>query len=103
MRTIMAKFKLRPDKQEEGEQALAEMVAAVAADEPGALLYMVSRSASDPSEVIFFEAYKDGEAMSAHMSTPHFKALQVKLAQLIDPTSVKIERGEQIAGVLRGA
>jgi len=101
MVTVMAKFKLRPEKQAEGEKALAEMVAAVEANEPGALLYMVSRSQSDPTEVTFFEAYADGDALSTHMNTPHFKNLQVQLAQLIDPASVKIERMEEIAGVRR--
>ena len=101
MTAILAQFKLKPDKQAEAEAALAEMVAAVEANEPGATLYIAHRSQKDPTLITFFEAYADGDAFTAHTQTPHMANLQRVLAQLADLSTVRIERLERIAGFTR--
>jgi len=98
---ILAQFKLKPDKQAEAEAALAEMVAAVEANEPGAVLYIAHRSQKDPTLITFFEAYADGDAFRAHTATPHFINLQRVLAQVADLSTVRIERLDRIAGFVR--
>ena len=101
MTAILAQFKLKPDKQAEAEAALAEMVAAVEANEPGAVLYIAHRSQKDPTLIIFFEAYADGDAFTAHTQTPHFQNLQRVLAQVADLSTVRIERLDRVAGFAR--
>ncbi len=101
MTAILAQFKLKPEKQAEAEAALAEMVAAVEANEPGATLYIAHRSQKDPTLITFFEAYADGDAFRAHTQTPHMANLQRALAQLADLSTVRIERLDRIAGFTR--
>ena len=94
MTAILAQFKIKPEKQAEAEKALAEMVAAVEANEPGATLYIAHRSQKDPTLITFFEAYADDDAFRAHTATPHFQDLQRVLAQVADLSTVRIERLE---------
>ena len=101
MIAILAQFKIKPEMQAEAEKALAEMVAAVEANEPGAVLYIAHRSQKDPTPITFFEAYADGDAFRAHTATPHFQNLQRVLAQVADLSTVRIERLERIAGFTR--
>ncbi len=101
MTTRLAQFKIRPGKEAEAEKALSEMVAAVEANEPGALAYIAHRSQKEPTEITFFEVYADAEAASAHKKTPHYATLQRSLTQLADLSTVKIVRLERIAGFAR--
>lgn len=101
MTTVIARFKVQPGKEAEAEEALKEMAAAVEANEPGALAYIVHRSQADPAEVIFFEVYADRDAFKAHTQTPHMAAFQGKLAGLADLSTVKIDRMDRFAGFVR--
>ncbi len=101
MITIIAQLKILPGKESEAEKALAEMAAAVEANEPGALAYLMHRSQRDPTDVTVFEVYADGEAFSTHGQTSHMTALRASLAQVADLTAVKIDRLERFAGFTR--
>ncbi len=101
MITIIARLKIKPGNEAEAEKALSEMAAAVEANEPGALAYLMHRNQREPADVTVFEVYADGEAFSAHGQTAHMATLQGKLAQLADLTAVKIERLERFAGFVR--
>ena len=101
MTAILTQLKIKPEKQAEAEKALAEMVAAVEANEPGATLYIAHRSQKDPTLITFFEAYADDVAFRAHTGSPQFMALQATLAQAADLSTVRIERLERIAGFTR--
>ncbi len=101
MTTILARFKVQPGKEAEAEKALNEMAAAVEANEPGALLYVFNRSQKEPSEITVFEVYADGEAFDAHGQSPHMGQFRAAFASVFDPTAVKIERLERVAGFVR--
>ena len=101
MIAILAQFKIKPEMQAEAEKALAEMVAAVEANEPGAVLYIAHRSQKDPTLITFFEAYADGDAFTAHTQTPHMANLQRALGEFADLSTVRIERLDRIAGFTR--
>ncbi len=101
MTTILAQFKVQPGKEDEAEKALNEMAAAVEANEPGALAYIMHRSQKDPDEITVFEVYADAEALNAHGQTSHMAQFRSNFASLFDPASVKIERLERIAGFVR--
>ena len=101
MITIIARFKIRPGNEAEVEKTATEMAAAVEANEPGALVYLMHRSQRDPTDITFFEVYADGEALSAHGQTAHMTTHGGKFAQLADLSATKIERLERVAGFVR--
>lgn len=51
-----------------GPQSLAE---------PGCLGYEVFRSVDDPASLLLVEHYRDGAALDAHLSSPHYQELVV--------------------------
>jgi quinol monooxygenase YgiN len=63
----------------EGEAAAAADIIArfvpEARKEPGLELLMVNQCATNPSEFLFYEVFKDAAAFEAHQQTPHFKTL----------------------------
>jgi quinol monooxygenase YgiN len=101
MITIIARIKIKPGNEAEAEKAATEMAAAVEANEPGAIAYLMHRNQRDPTDITVFEVYEDTEAFAAHGQTAHMAALQGKLAQVADLTAIKIERLERFAGFVR--
>jgi quinol monooxygenase YgiN len=101
MITIYAFFKINPGKEAEAEQAINEMVSAVEANEPGALMYVMHRGQQDPLEVHVFEMYKDGAAAATHAGSEHMNAFRQKFRDVFDPASVKIVQLDRVAGVQR--
>ncbi len=101
MTTVIASFNIKEDKQAEAEEALKEMAAAVESNEPGALAYAIHRDEKDHTRIVFFEMYTDRDAFKTHTQSAHFAALQPKLAQFADMSTVKIVRLERIAGFMR--
>ena len=101
MTTILAQFKIQPGKETEAKKTLSEMAAAVEANEPGALAYLMHRSQRDPTDITVFEVYADDEALSTHNQTPHMAQLRSAFGPVFDPASLKIERLERFAGFIR--
>ncbi len=59
-------------------EAAADIIARFAPEarkEPGLELLMVNRSATNPSEFLFYEVFKDAAAFEAHQQTRHFKTM----------------------------
>lgn len=101
MINLIARFKIQAGKEDEGVRQLQTMTHAVKANEPGALAYMCHRSKEDPSEVIFFESYKDEEALKAHRKTEHMKQMGAVFPDLfVGPP--KIELLDTVEGFMRG-
>jgi quinol monooxygenase YgiN len=63
----------------EGEaEAAADIITRFAPEarkEPGLELLMVNQCATNPSQFLFYEVFRDAEAFEAHQQTPHFKTL----------------------------
>jgi quinol monooxygenase YgiN len=58
--------------------AAADIIARFAPEarkEPGLELLMVNQCATNPSEFLFYEVFKDAAAFEAHQQTLHFKTL----------------------------
>ena len=98
--TQLAKFKLNMENEAEGLQALKDLCAAVEANEPGVLAYICHRSAKSPDELVFFEVYKDDEALKAHGRTPHMAKMRMAFATLFRPP-LEVTRLERIGGFAR--
>ncbi len=101
MITIIARLVIKEGKEDAALEALNKMAEGVEANEPGTLAYVVHRSIDNPSEIVFFELYGDGEAAKAHSGGDSMKAFQAGFADIFDVSQVKIERLERFGGVLR--
>ena len=77
------------------EEALRSMVSKVEAEE-GTLMYSLHRSQKDPTQFLFYEKYKNAEALKAHSKTPYFKELFGVLQSLIDGDP-EIEMYDEVA------
>lgn len=98
MVTLIFRAKMKPGKESDAVNLMTKMVASVKANEPGALFYGFHRPQEDPSELVFYEAYADDEAFKTHSSTAHMGEMRGAFAELFDPTTVKLERLDHVAG-----
>ncbi len=76
---IVATLKIQDGKAAEFEAAFKEAMAAVRANEPGNLFYELVKSRTDPTVYKVLEGYTDADAIAAHSSSDHYKALGPKL------------------------
>ena len=81
-------------------RALKELCAAVEKNEPGVLVYLCRRVTKKPDELVFFEVYKDDEALKAHSKTPHFAKLRSGFASLFR-LPLDVTRLDRVAGYAR--
>lgn len=99
MITIVAKLQAAPGKEEELKAALTKMVAAVKANEAGAVpTYSLHVAKDDPSMFLFYEQYASAEAQDAHGKTSHMAELGASLRGNLAGRPV-IEAYTQIASV----
>ena len=75
---ITAKFPVRPEDADAWPEISRSFTEATRA-EPGCLWFAWSRSLDDPNEYVLVEAFRDGEAASAHVTSDHFRAAQKEL------------------------
>ena len=71
MYSVMVTMTVRPQEREAFERALAELAAAVKADEPGALCYHVLRSRDQPTRYRVLEIYASKDAFKTHLNSAH--------------------------------
>jgi quinol monooxygenase YgiN len=71
---VIAKLTARPGSEEAFETAFLDMAAQVKANEPGNLLYQLTKSRTEPSVYKVLEVYADQAALEAHRASEHFKA-----------------------------
>ncbi|HEY1486652.1 MAG TPA: putative quinol monooxygenase [Micromonosporaceae bacterium] len=75
---ITAKFRIKPEHAEQWPEISHEFTTATR-NEPGCLWFDWSRSLADPTEYVLVEAFRDGDAGRAHVTSEHFKAAQKTL------------------------
>lgn len=94
---VVAKLKARQENLEEMKDALLDMVSKVK-DEEGTLVYTLHQDLGNPAVFLFYEKYKDVDALTAHSSTPHFKALFKTIKTLLDGDP-EIAMYNELAGI----
>src|ERR1043165_7891343 len=82
---ITAKFRVRPQDADRWLDIVGAFTEATRA-EPGCLWFDWSRSLDDPSEYVLVEAFRDGDAGGAHVTSAHFKQAQQELPQYLVAT-----------------
>ncbi len=72
---ITAKFRIKPEDADRWAEISAPFTHATRA-EPGCLWFDWSRSLDDPTEYVLVEAFRDGDAGAAHVTSEHFQQAQ---------------------------
>jgi quinol monooxygenase YgiN len=76
---IVATLKIQDGKADEFEAVFAELSAKVRANEPGSLLYQLTRSRAEAGTYKVLELYKDEAAINAHRGADYFRELGAKM------------------------
>jgi quinol monooxygenase YgiN len=79
---IIARFETKPDYRERWPELIAPLIAATRAEQ-GNLWFDWSRSLDNPAEYVLVEAFRDGDARAAHITSDHFKAAVRDLPQAL--------------------
>ncbi|MBS0412126.1 MAG: antibiotic biosynthesis monooxygenase [Proteobacteria bacterium] len=80
---IVATLKVQDGKGPELEAVFAELAPLVRANEPGNVLYQLTKSRTDPNTYKVLELYKDQEAVAAHGGSAHFKEHSPKMGAVL--------------------
>jgi quinol monooxygenase YgiN len=76
---VVATLKVQDGKQQEFEKIFLDLAQQVRANEPGNLVYQLTKSRNDATVYKVLELYKDQDALSAHGQTDYFKAAGAKM------------------------
>ena len=83
---LIAKLKVKEGKGKEFEAAFKPLAEKVNSDaEPGALLYQLCKSRSDPNTYVVMEMYRDQAAIDEHRTTPHFTEIFPIVGAFLEP------------------
>jgi quinol monooxygenase YgiN len=77
---IVATLKVAEGKNAEFEAVFTDLAKQVRANEPGNLLYQLTKSRADAQTYKVLELYTDQAAVGHHMQTDYFKASGAKMA-----------------------
>jgi quinol monooxygenase YgiN len=102
MITQLARFEAQKGKETEAYAALKKMAEAVKANEPGCLMYAVTRGQVNPQEIYVYEMYQDQEAFDAHRRTDHLRELQSKFDKFLERSAFNVEMLDEVGGFIRG-
>ncbi len=76
MFVLTVRMKARKEKQEELEKLLHDYAVKIRQNEPDNLIYNWHRKLDDPTQLFFYEMYKDREAWTEkHMTKPYVKEI----------------------------
>jgi quinol monooxygenase YgiN len=71
---VVAVLKVQPDKTADFEKVFLDLAAKVKANEPGCLIYQLTKSRTEAGTYKVLELYASEEALKAHGSSDYFKA-----------------------------
>ncbi len=96
MITITAILRARPGCEDTMRQALLDVAANVAANEPGTLGFFISRKCDDPAVFTTYERFADRAAMDAHNNSAAVARCFAILRPILDG-DVVLETCEEIS------
>ena len=76
---IVATIKVQDGKQADFEAVFLELTAKVRENEPGNVLYQLTKSRADAAMYKVIELYKDQDSLTAHGGSEHFRELGRKM------------------------
>ena len=84
MITVIANLKVQAGQEAKFQQEAEKMIAHVKANEPNTLTYVLHKSNADPTEFMFFETYKDQEALTLHGASEPMRHFFGAVGGLVD-------------------
>lgn len=81
---VVAVIRAREGREAEFEAVFAELTAGVKANEPGAHVYQLTRSRTEPRTYKVLEIYADQAALEAHGASDHYREGGRKLRDLVE-------------------
>jgi quinol monooxygenase YgiN len=97
MISVLARYEIHKGNELEAVAAVTKMTEAVKAEEPGCLLFVVTRGQVNPQEIYIFEGYSDQGAFDAHRKTPQMREWQAALDKYLDRSSFNVELLDTVA------
>jgi quinol monooxygenase YgiN len=94
---IVVKFKVKPEWVERWIDLVTPFTEATRA-EPGNLWFEWSRSIDEPDEFVLVEAFRDGDAGGAHVSSAHFATAMATLPEALVATPKIISQSVDRSG-----
>ena len=90
---VVATLKVQDGKQAEFEAIFTDLAKQVRANEPGNIVYQLTKSRTDATVYKVLELYKDEDALKAHGGTDYFKYGQIvagnlKVSELVQKSLV---------------
>ncbi len=82
---IVVKFTVRPEHRDDWLAGVADFTRATQA-EPGNLWFEWSRSVDNRDEFVLLEAFRDGDAGSAHVGSAHFQQAMQTMPSMLAKT-----------------
>ncbi len=83
MITLIAKVKVKEERMDEAIKVLKEIVPKIKEAEPGCLVYIPHTVRGEDNTVIFYEKYRDEEALKVHSG--HLRKTLEKFIPLLEP------------------
>lgn len=80
---VVASLKVQPDKTSEFEAVFLDLSAKVKANEPGAIVYQLTRSKTEAGVYKVLELYASADALKHHGGTDYFKAAGAAMAPFL--------------------
>jgi quinol monooxygenase YgiN len=94
---IVVKFQVRPEWVDRWLDLVEPFTTATRA-EPGNLWFTWSRNVDDPGEFILVEAFADGDAGGAHVTSEHFAKAMSTLPQALVATPLIVSQSIEQTG-----
>ena len=80
--TVVAELSAKPGREEELLQLLLSIIEPVRRED-GCIQYDLHISTSDPASFLFYENWKDDDALKRHLASEHMRAFFAKAAELL--------------------
>jgi quinol monooxygenase YgiN len=88
--SVVANLTVKQGKEDEFLALWDDLLAHVAANEPGTQHYVLHRSTSEPNVFYVTEVYDDQAALDAHMGSPVFAAFGASLGDVVEGGGMQI-------------
>lgn len=94
---LLASFEIKEGFAVQFEEAVKELSAQVLANEPGASMYQLCKSQTEPGGYRLIEVYADADALAGHGQSAHFKEMAPRLGACLAAKPV-VEKYDFVAG-----
>ncbi len=88
--SIVAKLTIKPDKADDFPGQWEDLMAHIAANEPGCHHYTLHRSTMDPNVFFVTEIYENQAALDAHMGSDAFAAFGATMGEWVDDADLQL-------------